>query len=143
MQVDQSTKEDENIGKGLNQRAGRGARFARVKRPDLDIGLASQGDDISSMKDKMQVGEELASGLISEAPTKITNEQSTSMRLDGQSQRSARVHRRQMPDKLFGAPGDIAKPMETSSQAKPMYQDQNSLAAPNEYKSMVVGGRGH
>ena len=33
--------------------------------------------------------------------------------------------------------------METSSLAKPKYtMDQNSLAAPNEYLSVVVGGRG-
>jgi hypothetical protein len=53
-----------------------------------------------------------------------------------------------MPDQLFASPGDtgnndyLSKPMETTSLAKPKYMDQNSLAASNEYLSVVVGGRG-
>lgn len=49
--------------------------FSRPPRPDLDIGVGSQEDEESSMKDKAQM-EELGSGMISEA-TKVTHGQAS------------------------------------------------------------------
>jgi hypothetical protein len=49
-----------------------GLPFTRIRRPDLDIGRSYQTYDDSLMKGKMH-RDEVASGLISDAGTKITH----------------------------------------------------------------------